>query len=147
MANQERYFTSLDIPRLHRNMIGFERLIDGMFTDQPKTSNYPPYNIIKHSATSYTIEVAVAGFTEGELCVDVHEQMLYITGEHKTSRAESDEMLYQGLSERAFKREFRLAEHVIIDGAELTHGILRIRLSVVIPDEKQPQRIAISHKA
>jgi len=147
MANQERYYTSLDLPRLHRNMIGFERLFNDMFTEQNRSSNYPPYNIIKHSDTSYSIEIAVAGFTDDELVIEVKDQTLYVLGEHAQVRPETDELLFQGLSNRSFKREFRLAEHVVIDGADLTYGILRIKLSVVIPEEKQPRRIAIEHKS
>lgn len=148
MANQERYYTSLDIPRLHRYAVGFDRLFNEMFSAaEAKQTNYPPCNIVRHNDTSYSIELAVAGFKDSELTIETKDQTLAIMGQHHEARAETDELLHQGISNRSFRREFKLAEHVVVDSAELDHGILRVRLSVIVPEEKQARRIAIEYKS
>ena len=147
MANQERYLTTLDIPRLQRYTVGFDKLFNDMFTAiDNKNSGYPPCNIVKHSDTSYSVELAVAGFRNDELTIESSDQTLLITGQHVEARPESDELLHHGISNRSFRREFKLAEHVVVDSAVLEHGILRVQLLVILPEEKQPRRIAIEYK-
>src|SRR6056300_1007265 len=122
--------------------IGFERLLDDMeFATKHANDHYPPHNIIKESDTEFTIEVAVAGFTQEQISVEQKERSLTITGEYESK---GREVIHRGISTRDFKRQFRLSEYVEVTGASLTDGILAVNLKLEIPTEKQPRSIKIN---
>jgi molecular chaperone IbpA len=134
-----------DIPSLHRTTVGFDRLfdvLDRQFANSVSTS-YPPYNIIKTSEDSYQIEVAVAGFREDELDVQVKDSVLSITGEQKRNDDETN-YLHRGISARNFTRTFTLGEHVEVTAATVINGLLTIDLIREVPEEAKPKKIAIT---
>ena len=142
---KEVYVNSLDIPGIHRFAVGFDR----MFSELSRTagtlnsSNYPPYNIIKHNDTAYTIEVAVAGFDETELDVELKDSELHVKGEKATDDASGD-YLHNGIAARNFLRTFALAENVEVSGATVKNGILSVALEHIIPESSKPKKIAIT---
>lgn len=139
---------TLDLPAvLHRHAIGFDRMFDDLnrtFANS-RQDNYPPHNVIELDETHFVIEVAVAGFKENELDVEFKDQKITIRGE-KVQAEDAHEIKYQhkGISTRNFERTFPLAEHLEVRGATVQNGILSIALELVIPEEKQPKKIAIS---
>ena len=137
---------ALDLPALQRHAIGFDRIFDELNRTFATTGNfgtYPPYNIIKMDDTHYVVEVAVAGFRENELDVELREGVLTVTGEQVKPENET-QYLHKGISARSFTRTFTLAEHMEVRGATVTNGILAIDLEHVIPEEKLARKIAIS---
>ena len=134
-----------DLTPLHRATIGFDRLFDSLdrqFANSVSTS-YPPYNIIKTSEDAYQIEIAVAGFREDELDVQVKDAILTVTGEQK--RDEEDvAYLHKGISARSFNRTFTLGDHVEVKGATVINGLLVIDLERELPEEAKPKKIAIT---
>jgi molecular chaperone IbpA len=143
---KEVYVNSLDIPSISRFAVGFDRL----FNDLTRTAgslngtNYPPYNIIKSGETTYVIEVAVAGFAESELDVEVKDGELIIKGEKEGKDEQGPEYLHQGIAHRNFLRTFALAENVEVKGASVKNGILAITLEHIIPESAKPKKIAIT---
>ena len=141
-------FTSLDLTPFYRNSIGvdrlFDRLIDQM--DHASGTNYPPYNIIKTGENSFEVQIAVAGFGEGEIDITVNDGNLVVTG-NKDSEAETDTTayLYRGISARRFVRSFSLADYVEVVNAVSRNGILSITLERKIPEELKPKTIAITY--
>ena len=135
---------SLDIPSITKFGIGFDNLFDDLtrITNQ-QSLNYPPYNIVKTSEDEFHIEVAVAGFSEGEIEINLDNRLLTIKGS-KATEPES-EYLHKGISNRNFLREFTLAEHVEVASAGQKDGILTINLVRIIPEEKKPKAIAINY--
>jgi len=138
--------TRFDTAALNKALVGFDRLFDTFetrFASQLST-NYPPHNIIKTDETHYQIEIAVAGFKKDEINVEVEQDMLTVRGESITP-SESMEIVYlhRGLSKRNFARSWQLAEHMIVNGAEIKDGILTITLEYVIPEEKKARVIDI----
>ncbi len=135
---------SFDLTPLYRSTVGFDRVFDLLDTaGKAETGGYPPYNIERLDENDYRITVAVAGFSEDELDVELHENTLTITG----SRKDADEgrtFLYQGIAGRSFQRRFQLAEHVKVAGASLVNGLLNIELRREIPESAKPRKIAIS---
>ena len=134
-----------DLTPLYRSTVGFDRLfslLDGAF-DSPAQS-YPPYNIERTGEDAYRITVAVAGFTDKELAIEVKENALTIRGD-KTANASEDkpEVLYQGIAARAFERRFQLADHVEVTGASVENGLLHVDLVRRIPEAKKPRQIPI----
>ena len=125
--------------------IGFDRVLNRMQNSTPGQTNYPPYNIVKIDENNYTIEIAVAGFDESEIEVELKEGVLHVFAEKQTSPDES-EYLHKGISARAFRRSFTLSDTIIVNGADLVNGILAIELENVIPDEKKPRKIDIGKK-
>lgn len=123
--------------------IGFDRLLDRMHQQTPgqTNSNYPPYNIIKVDEDNYAIELAVAGFFENEIDVEVKEGVLFVEG--KKQEGDEGEYLHKGISARAFRRSFTLSDTIVVRSADLSQGILTIDLENVIPEEKKPRKIAI----
>lgn len=142
--------TTLDLPALSRHAIGFDRLFDDLnrtFVNRGSEGNYPPYNIVKHDDTNYTVELAVAGFSQEEIEVEVKENMLTVKGE-KTQTADSEgyEYLHRGISARTFIRTFTLADNVEVKEANVSNGILTIALEHIVPEEKKAKKIQIEYK-
>jgi len=135
---------SLDIPSIHKFGIGFDNMFDELMRMNSQQSlNYPPYNIVKNTEDSFDIQVAVSGFSEGEVEVNLDNRVLTIKGQKKEDLVA--EYLHKGISTRDFVREFTLAEHVEVINASQKDGILSINLERIVPEEKKPKAIAISY--
>lgn len=138
---------ALDIPSIHKFGIGFDGMFDDLMRMNAQQSlNYPPYNIIKQTDDRFYIEIATAGFAEGEVTISLDNRLLSVTGRNIRDK-EDGEYLHHGISSRDFQREFTLAEHVEVVGASQKNGILRIELERKIPEDKLPKTIEISYKS
>lgn len=140
--------TSLDLSPLYRNSIGIDnwltRVLDQI--DHTSSTNYPPYNIIKHDENTFEVQVAVAGFSEGEVEVAVKDGNLVITGEKQPeAQIVGTEYLHQGISARRFIRTFSLADYVEVVDASSRDGILTVRLERKLPEAMKPKTIAINY--
>jgi molecular chaperone IbpA len=135
----------LDMPSILRQAVGFDQIFNELHKNIGSTSNnYPPYNIIKKNDTTYSIEVAVAGFDEEELDVEIENGQLHVKGD-ASSRVETDgEYLHQGIALRNFDRTFTIAENVEIKGAVVKNGLLAIDMEHIIPESAKPKKIAIT---
>ena len=135
---------TLDFAPLYRSAIGFDRLANLMdaATRSDNQPNFPPYNIELLEEDKYRITMAVAGFAENELEIEVEQDALRVTG---SKAAESDERhyLHQGIAARNFERQFRLADHVKVVGARIENGLLHIDLEREIPEAMKPRKIEI----
>jgi molecular chaperone IbpA len=136
-----------DLSPLYRNTVGFDRLfslLDGG-SGVEAAPTYPPYNIERTGENAYRITVAVAGFTEADLDIEVKENTLTLRGEKKAEQnGESAQVLYRGIAARSFERRFQLADHVEVKGAVLANGLLHVDLVRNIPEAKKPRHIAIN---
>jgi molecular chaperone IbpA len=139
---------TFDLAPLYRSTVGFDRLFS--LLDQQvggfdgTAPGYPPYNIERTDENAYRVTVAVAGFTENELSIEVKENTLTIRGEKQAKDEGKDgEVLYQGIAARAFERRFQLADHVEVKGASLENGLLHVDLKREIPEAMKPRQIAI----
>lgn len=123
-------------------MIGFDRLFDEIEKlSHVQNDGFPKHNVIKKDDESYIIQLAVAGCSEEDISIELKENRLIITG---NKRVDSDtEYLHKGITTKDFGRTFRLAEHTVVDGAELENGILSVHLRIEIPEEKKPRTIPI----
>jgi molecular chaperone IbpA len=145
MTNQISIRT-LDIPSIHRFGIGFDSMLyDLARLASANASNYPPYNLVKTDENSFAIELAVAGFKEGEIDVSVEKNVLTIKGSKKDSIPDNFEYLHRGISQRNFERTFPLAEHIEVTGALVRDGMLIIDLFRLVPESDKPKSIAISY--
>lgn len=128
--------------------IGFERLWDEIENAHSavKQRTYPPYNIIHHDESNFTIEMAVAGFDEDDIGVQVRENILHIEGSLGESDEKSDDILHRGIANREFTRQFTLANdiEVVEKDCSLKKGMLTIKLKRVIPETKKPKLISIN---
>jgi molecular chaperone IbpA len=132
-----------DTNALNRALIGFDRIFNDFENRvQHSTTNYPPYNVIKHNDDSFEIEVAVAGFDREDITIEVDQDQLRIKGQ-RTEQATEHQYLHRGLAARDFERTFTLAEHIIVGNAELTNGILSVKLTREVPEALKPRMIAI----
>ena len=140
---------AFDLPAIHKFGIGFDNLFDDLMrvNAQQSNNNYPPYNIVQVNDDEYTISVAVAGFGYEDLSVTKDKKTLIIEGKHAADAdAQEVNYLHKGISERSFRREFTLADHVEISNAHLELGILSVHLKREVPEEAKPKTIAISYK-
>ncbi|HET7335289.1 MAG TPA: Hsp20 family protein [Rhizomicrobium sp.] len=138
---------TFDFSPLFRSTVGFDSLFDRLDSagQIEAAQSYPPYNIERTDETHYRITVAVAGFAEKDLNVDVRESVLSITGKRdEAEKAEGTGYLYQGIAGRAFERRFQLAENVQVKGAALENGLLHVELERIVPEEKKPRQIPIN---
>lgn len=137
--------STLDLPALHRHAIGFDRMFEELnrtFANS-RTDNYPPHNVVKLDETHYVIEVAVAGFAEDEIDVELKENVLTVKGE-QTKKEQEVEYLHKGISARNFVRAFTLADNMQVRGATVKNGILAIALEQVVPEEQKAKKIQIT---
>ena len=141
--------TAFDLSPLFRATVGFDRLTR-MLEDAARISDasngYPPYNIEKSGENRYRITLAVAGFAEDDLALQVQEGTLTIEGHRKDPEADAI-FLHRGIAGRGFKRQFQLADHVVVENAHLHNGLLVIDLTREVPEAMKPRRIQISTAA
>jgi len=144
---------TFDLPAIHKFGIGFDNLFDDLMrvNAQQSNNNYPPYNIVQINDDEYMISLAVAGFGHNNLSVTKDKNFLIIEGTHSVTKlADEDDAnytyLHKGISERSFRREFQLADHVEIGNAHLELGILNVHLKREVPEEAKPKTIAITYK-
>ena len=127
--------------------VGFDRTFDAlsiMANSKSQSVNYPPYNIRKVSDEQYTIELAVAGFDEQDIDVEVEGETLTIKGENPNEASEG--LLHQGLAARSFVRKFVLSDDIEVKGAAMSNGLLYIGMQRYIPEHKRPKKISLISK-
>jgi molecular chaperone IbpA len=134
-----------DLAPLYRNTVGFDRLFTMLdqLVSVDSAPTYPPYNIERTGENAYRISVAVAGFTEKDLSIEVKENALSVRGEKSADERKTD-VLYQGIAARTFERRFQLADGVQVTGAALENGLLHVDLVREIPEAKKPKQIPIA---
>ena len=142
---------SFDIPSIHKFGIGFDNMFDELMrvSAQQSSTNYPPYNIVQINEDEYMISLAVAGFGLDNLSVTKDKNFLIIEGKEYQSDSEKivPTYLHKGISNRDFRREFQLADHVEIGNAHLELGILSVHLKREVPEEAKPKTIAITYQS
>ena len=139
---------ALDFSPLFRTAIGFDRLARQLETARtaPDAQSYPPYNIEKTGEDSYVLTMAVAGFGPNDIEVVARENVLTVAGRAPQAE-EGRAFLYRGIAGRAFERRFVLADHIVVEGANLENGLLQLNLKRVVPEALKPRRIAVQSGA
>lgn len=140
-------FTVIDIPTLHRRFIGFDEIFEELNRtfSVPKQDNYPPHNVLRKGENQFEIELAVAGFDEDELDVSLSNRVLRIRGEQIPVTTEVPwEYLHRGIAARDFDRTFPLGDNVEVRGVTVRNGIMRVSLELVVPEDDQAKKIAIT---
>lgn len=137
-----------DLSPLFRSTVGFDHLsslLDSAFKLDERGPSYPPYNIAKVSEDEYEITMAVAGFRQNELAITAQQNMLTVTGKTEEKEEKSGKSyLHRGIATRSFERKFSLADHVKVVDAQLSDGLLTLKLVREIPEESKPRSIAIN---
>ena len=137
----------VDFSPLYRSTVGFDRLFTMLDSlAQPDSGqSYPPYNIERTGEDAYRISMAVAGFSEKDIAIEAHRNVLSVKGERKDeANGEGSEVLYRGIAARAFERAFQLADFVQVKNASLENGLLHVDLVREIPEAKKPKSIPIT---
>lgn len=125
--------------------IGFDRTFQLLErASAPSNNNYPPYNIVKHDAENFSIEMAVAGFSKDDILITKEKEILSIVGGVRDAEPDDMEYIHRGLASRSFKRTFTLADDIKVESSELLDGILFVYLKREIPEEDKLQEIKIS---
>ena len=123
--------------------LGFDHIFDQLDNiHQHAKDTYPPHNVVKDEEMKYTLEIAVAGFKQEHIDIEVKDHVLTITGD-RPQRRDQNSYVHKGISARKFKKSYRLSEYTEVTGAEMTDGILTVRLEVILPEEKRPRKIEI----
>ena len=144
--------TTLDLNPFYRNAIGVDQLFNRIVNQIDQHSNdathYPPYNIIKTGEDTFEVQVAIAGFNEGEVNVEVRDNNLIVTGERfEQELPEGYEYTHKGISARKFLRTFSLADYVEVASASSKNGILSVQLERKITEAMKPKTIAITYES
>ncbi|MEX3313918.1 Hsp20 family protein [Sulfitobacter sp. PS-8MA] len=137
---------TFDFAPLYRSSVGFDQIanmMDRVLTNDGATPSYPPYNIEKLEDDAYRISIAVAGFSDSDLSVEVREKALIVSA-RKADEDEDKTYLHRGIATRAFERRFHLADHVHVIGAAHVNGMLHIELERQVPEALKPRQIEIS---
>jgi len=123
--------------------LGFDHIFDQLESIHSHAKDtYPPHNVIKYDNMKYDIELAVAGFKQEHIDIEIKDHVLTITGD-RPQRRDQNSYVHKGISARRFKKSYRLSEYTEVTGAEMTDGILTVRLEVILPEEKRPRKIEI----
>jgi molecular chaperone IbpA len=132
-----------DFTPLFRSAIGFDRLARLADASPQDAAAYPPYNIEKTGEDSYRLSLAVAGFSADDIEMTVKDNALVISGQ-VAEEAAGSEYLHRGITARPFTRRFALADHMVVEGAEIANGLLRVAIKRVLPESAKPRRIAVN---
>ena len=138
---------SFDLAPLYRATVGFDQiadLMDRVLADTGTATTYPPYNIEKTADDAWRISIAVAGFADEDLSVEVRENALVVSA-RKGKEEDGKKYLHRGIANRAFERRFTLADHVRVTGASHVNGMLNIELTREVPEALKPRRIEIAN--
>ncbi len=135
---------AFDLSPLFSNTVGFDRMAR-LLEQVPSEAapSYPPYNIQKTGENAYRVTLAVAGFGEDEIGVEVKENLLTVAGKVARENGANESYLHRGIATRAFERRFNLADHIQVTGASLDKGLLHIDLVRELPEALKPRKIAI----
>jgi molecular chaperone IbpA len=140
---------NFDFAPLYRSTVGFDQIanmMDRVLTTETTQPSYPPYNIEKLEDEAYRISIAVAGFSDADLNVEVREKSLIVSARKADEEADKA-YLHRGIATRAFERRFHLADHVVVTGAAHADGMLHIELERQVPDALKPRQIQITTQA
>ncbi len=141
--NQLARFDTNALAQLNRALIGFDRIFNDFENRHVNsTTNYPPYNVLKHDEDHFEIEIAVAGFDKEDITVEVDQNQLIIRGK-RLKDDDTSKYVHRGLAARDFERVFTLVDHMEVGEAELTNGILSVKITRIIPEALKPRLIAI----
>ncbi|WP_438955102.1 Hsp20 family protein [Cognatiyoonia sp.] len=135
-----------DMTPLYRATVGFDQIADLMdraLASDVGQNSYPPYNIEKIEDDGWRISIAVAGFSDSDLAIEVKDRSLIVTGRKADEDSERN-FLHRGIATRAFERRFHLADHVRVTGASHVDGMLNIDLVREVPEALKPRRIEIA---
>ena len=149
LIDEDEHMRNLDFAPLYRSTVGFDQIanmMDRVLTTEATQPSYPPYNIEKLEDDAYRISIAVAGFSEADLSVEVREKSLIISA-RKADEEVDKSYLHRGIATRAFERRFHLADHVVVTGAAHSDGMLHIELERQVPDALKPRQIQIATQA
>jgi len=139
---------NFDLSPLYRSTVGFDRfgsMLDQLMSGDAAAPSYPPYNIEKTGEDAYRISIAVAGFGEDDLNIEVKDQGLTVTAKKReVAEDKQPHYLHRGIAERGFERRFQLADHMQVSGAALENGLLHIDLVREVPEALKPRTIAIT---
>ena len=136
--------TGIVYPR--SGFIGFDHIFDQLENiHKHAKDHYPPHNVVKEDEFKFTLELAVAGFKQEHIDIEVNDGVLTIKGD-RPARREQNKYVHKGISARNWKKSFRLSEYTEVNGADLQDGILTVDLEVVLPAEKQPRKILIGNE-
>ena len=128
----------------HPSILGFDSMFERLnrtFDHQPQT--YPPHNVIKSSEDEVVVELALAGYSEEDISIQVEQEQLIITGEKPNGE---EEYLHHGISSKRFKKAFTLGEYMVVQNAAFENGMLKIYIERIVPEEKKPRTIEINGK-
>ena len=134
-----------DLTPLFRTSVGFDRmsrLMDAALQLEGTAKGYPPYNIVKQEQDRYRITLAVAGFAEDQLSIELHNNQLTVTGTN-AGNDDAIEFLHHGIAGRSFERRFQLADHIHVVGAHMENGLLHVELEREVPEALKPRAIPI----
>ena len=135
--------TAFDFSPLFRSSVGFDRVFD-LLENASKVQaikNWPPYDVVRTGDDDYRIVIAVPGFTEADLDLSFQPNLLVVNG---TKAEQSDgDYLHRGISSKTFEHRFQLAEHVKVNSARLSNGLLSVELAREVPEAMKPRRIEI----
>ncbi|MFD2111764.1 Hsp20 family protein [Thiorhodococcus fuscus] len=135
---------NIDFSPLFRSMIGFDRMTSALENaSRSEPGGYPPYNIEASGENDYRITMAVAGFSQKDLSLEVRENILTVSGGRPEEEDGSRRFLYRGIANRSFERKFQLADYVKVVDARLENGLLHIDLRREIPEAMKPRKIEI----
>jgi molecular chaperone IbpA len=141
---------AFDFTPLYRSTIGFDqllRLADSVGSGDANTG-YPPYDIVRTGDNEYRITMAVAGFSQDDLNIEVKETTLKVQAQKTSEETEEGrDYLHRGIAARSFERQFQLADYVEVKGADLKDGLLHIDLVRSVPERLKPRTIAIGSEA
>ena len=134
-----------DFTPLYRSTVGFDRMAQMLGeANQYEAPTYPPYNIERLSEDDYRITMAVAGFGNDDLEIEVKENTLRISGAQSSVTDSDKDFLHQGIAAPNFERKFQLAEHMRVVDADMENGILNVSLKREIPEAMKPRTISIN---
>jgi molecular chaperone IbpA len=131
----------------HPSFVGFDRLFDQLdrLNQTKQQVSYPPHNIVKVDDHEYVLELALAGYSQDDIEIELEKGVMTVRTKDGYSPTDDEGVtfLHKGISAKRFRKSFTLSENMQVEGATMVNGILNISLLEVIPEEEKPKLIPI----
>jgi len=119
--------------------LGLDETFSRLETLAGSGTNYPPYNIYNGSNSRTVLEVALAGFSQGDISVETERNVLTISAK-KSSKDTERRYSHKGISHKNFSRNWQLGDNVEVESVDFADGLLTVTLMKELPENQKRKK-------
>ena len=119
--------------------LGFDETFSRLEALAGSRDNYPPYNVVNGSDGRTILELALAGFSRGDIEVETERNVLTVSA-RKAPADKERKYAHKGISYRTFSRNWQMADDVEVESVDFEDGLLSITLKKELPEKQKRKK-------